>query len=344
MPISLGIGTAITRGGGLYGPQPQLDLNFASLLSLTSSVGPTPSFTRASTGTYFDASGVLTTAAINGPRFDHVYNGSSWASKGLLIEEQRTNQLLNSGTLSTQSVTTTAVANTLSFYGTGTITLSGTSSAGPLVGTGASDRVLLTFTPTAGTLTLTVSGTVGNAQLELGSFATSYIPTTSAVVTRSADVCQITGGDFTSFWNASEGSFAVEYDRIFTPSVGVNYFSLVDGGSYANRMGFVYDPSVAIIGDHMFIVVGGVLLGRVGTGTVVSSAGGKFASCYKVNDFAGTSNGAAVSAIASGAVPAITRMAVGGSALDGIYLNGHISRLRYYNTRLTNSQLVALST
>ena len=43
----------------------------------------------------------------------------------LLVEEGRTNLLLNSATLGTQGVTVTAVAHTLSFYGTGTITLNG---------------------------------------------------------------------------------------------------------------------------------------------------------------------------------------------------------------------------
>lgn len=84
------------------------------------------------------------------------------------------NLLVNTDTLSTQNYTTTAVAHTLSFTGTGTVTLSGTSTAGPLVGTGVSDRVSLTFTPTAGALTLTVSGSVTLAQLELGSSATAY--------------------------------------------------------------------------------------------------------------------------------------------------------------------------
>ncbi|MFV3388434.1 hypothetical protein ACNFCJ_24020, partial [Pseudomonas sp. NY15364] len=77
--------------------------------------------------------------------------------RGLLIEESRTNLLLNSATLATQSVTVTAVAHTLSFYGTGSVTLSG-AATGTLTGTGAGNRVSLTFTPTAGTLTLTVSG------------------------------------------------------------------------------------------------------------------------------------------------------------------------------------------
>jgi hypothetical protein len=79
----------------------------------------------------------------------------------------RVNQLLATTTLATQNVTTVAASYTLSFTGTGTLTLSGTSTAGPLVGTGVGQRVSLTFTPTAGTLTLTVSGTVTDADLRV---------------------------------------------------------------------------------------------------------------------------------------------------------------------------------
>lgn len=84
------------------------------------------------------------------------------------------NFLLNTATLSTQSVTVVPKTYVLSFQGTGTVTLSGTSTAGPLVGTGAGDRVSLSFTPTAGSLTLTVSGSVTSAQLEFGSTAATY--------------------------------------------------------------------------------------------------------------------------------------------------------------------------
>lgn len=92
------------------------------------------------------------------------------------------NWLLNSATLSTQSVSlaVSSITWTLSFEGTGTVTLSG-GYAGSLVGTGVSDRVSLTFTTTTATnVTYTVSGSVTNAQIELGSVANPYVPTTSA--------------------------------------------------------------------------------------------------------------------------------------------------------------------
>jgi hypothetical protein len=92
------------------------------------------------------------------------------------------NLLLNSATLSTQSVTVAPINYILSFKGTGTITKSGTAT-GNLVGTGASTRVYEKFTPTAGSLTLTVSGTVTEAQLEAVTYQTvprDYNATTSA--------------------------------------------------------------------------------------------------------------------------------------------------------------------
>lgn len=153
--------------------------------------------TRASTATYVDSTGALQTAASGVPRIGHhVWNGSAWVNEGLLVEsEARTNLLHTTNALVTQSYTVTAVPHTLHFTGTGTVTLSGASTAGPLVGTGTGEenRVSLTFTPTAASLTLTVSGAVTDAQLEIGSTPSSYIPNMagSGTVTRAADVMTI---------------------------------------------------------------------------------------------------------------------------------------------------------
>ena len=50
---------------------------------------------------------------------------------------------------------------------------------------------------------------IWGAQLEAGSIATSYIPTTSSQVTRAADSAKVVGTNFTNFYNQSEGTFAV---------------------------------------------------------------------------------------------------------------------------------------
>lgn len=133
---------------------------------------------------YQDAAGTTPVTAVEQPvgkMLDKSGNGyhatqSITASRPVL--SARKNILLATETLATQSVTTLAATYTLSFTGTGSVTLSGTAT-GTLTGTGA-DRVSLTFTPTAGTLTLTVSGGVTKAQLELGAVAGQYQIVTTA--------------------------------------------------------------------------------------------------------------------------------------------------------------------
>lgn len=100
----------------------------------------------------------------------------STVSSRPILRKGAKNLLENTSILSTQTESVTEGNYTLHFKGTGTVTLSGVSTAGPLVGIDSSTRVSLTFKPsTAGTLTLTVSGTVTEAMLEIGSTVSTYI-------------------------------------------------------------------------------------------------------------------------------------------------------------------------
>lgn len=301
-------------------------------------------FTRADASTcatYFDSTGTIQTAAANIPRFD--YDLITLFPKGLLIEESRQNLFLNSllnGTnLSTQSITVTAAPWTISFYGTGSITLSG-ASTGTINGTGATTLTQSTFTPTAGSLTCTVSGQVKWANAELGSFATSFIPTAGVSVTRAADSAVMTGTNFTSWFNATEGTFVAEWLQDNAPASGVNNgIWEVRGASFNDSMALYVATNLA---TSFNVNVGGVAQATINSAVGSLNVGQKHAASYKLNDFASSFQGAAVGTDVSGTVPTVTSMVIGNIA-SGQYCNNWIRRITYYNTRLTNAQLRALS-
>lgn len=75
-------------------PPPTLDLDFVGRPSMTYPGLPPITFTRASSATHVDASGVVATVAADVPRFSH--DPLTGARRGLLIEEERTNLCLRS--------------------------------------------------------------------------------------------------------------------------------------------------------------------------------------------------------------------------------------------------------
>lgn len=320
---------------------PSLVLDFLTTTSLDSRV----TFTRASTATFVGSNGLIQSAAINAPRFD--YDPVTLAAKGLLIEDQRVNLLLNSllnGTvLLTQNVTVTAVAHTISFYGTGTITLTGASAA-TVTGTGVyPNRRTLTFTPSAGTLTCTVSGSVQYAQLEVGAFATSFIPTAGAAVTRSADVATMTGTNFSSWYNPTEGTVVANFDT-YAPSVadGFGRVYQIDNATNNNVIALQKNNGG---GSQFFgyVAVSGAGQATLFTSAISANTPAKVATAYKLNDFGQATNGGTLVTDASGTIPTVSQMRIG--SLSGVSsLNGHVRQISYYNTRLLNSQLQTLTT
>lgn len=128
------------------------------------------------------------------------------------------NQLLNSATLSTQSVTTTPVNYILSIYGTGSVVLSGTKVA-TLSGTGASNQVYLAFTPTAGTLTLTVAGSVTSAVLAQVTYETAPRSGDQVITTSTAYYgprFDYTGGSADGWLNEGAATNMLAYSQVFT--------------------------------------------------------------------------------------------------------------------------------
>jgi hypothetical protein len=254
-------------------------------------------------------------------------------NRGILVEEARTNQLLNSATLSTQTVTTTAVPHTLSFYGTGTVTLTGASTAGPLVGTGANNRVTLTFTPLAAPLVLTVTGSVTTAQLEAGAFATSPIITTGAAGTRGADDPVLNPLAFSQPF-----TIAAEWDLPLAASVGVQNIA-----NWTNATGFLRriraglsTTAFQLNNDSNVNDVNITAAGPTAAGV------GRAALRAQTNNAAAALNGTLLGSDTSCDIATMTILRVGSNA-TAEPLNGYVRRIRVLPTAATDAQLQSLS-
>jgi hypothetical protein len=270
-----------------------LDLNFMS-----APLDPRITFTRASTATYTDASGVIQTAAVNAPRWDYA-NG---LLRGVLKEEARINLLLQSNVgvgpwaavnvsssnpvatannVAAPDGTTTAtrivypaltVAGTASFWyqqlttvaqpyafsvwlrgsvgGEQTyleVTVGGTFLSSPRL-TLTTQWQRFSFVTTALTAsvwafaigtdlrdvtqTSTLAQTVyaWGAQVEQATSTTSYIPTTTAAVTRAFDDCYIPSVNMTPWFASPGGSWLAEFiDNTPTGSTNPRVVGIHDG-------------------------------------------------------------------------------------------------------------------
>ena len=177
---------------------------------------------------------------------------------------------------------------------------------------------------------------IGLPQLEQGAFATSVIPTISTTVTRAADVASVTGTNFSSWYNQTEGTF---FCSTFAPKGAIVYGT---GDTFDNTQ---YVTATA--SNNVTIRSGGAgsatLTAPISTTTVTNIAHG-----YAANNFAAVSNGGTIATDTSGAVPlAQVRLKLGSSAWDTSgdnNINGHIKRLTFWPIRLPNTTLQAITT
>jgi hypothetical protein len=177
-------------------------------------------------------------------------------------------------------------------------------------------------------------------QVEAGSFPTSYIPTTTASVVRSADVCSITGSAFTGMYNTTEGTFFATAST-FSPNTNIRRIVFATDGAITNRAGLLFN---SVGSPTTFVASSGGSLSALIAVTVASiTSPVKIAGAYKLDDFAISANGSAVTTDTSGLVGVgINRLNIG-SQNDTETLNGHIASIRYYKKRLSNAKLQTIT-
>jgi hypothetical protein len=175
------------------------------------------------------------------------------------------------------------------------------------------------------------------AQLEAGAFPTSYIPTTSATVTRVADNASMVGSNFSSWYNQNEGTIYSQW-MLGGDNTSANVYNINDTTAtnyIRNRYG-----SAGTANDNAVTVSSVVQQTLTATNQVALYAMYKNAMAYKQNDFARSANGTLITG-STGNIPFVSQMNIGG--IVGDYLNGHIQSIKYYPTRLPNADLQRLT-
>jgi hypothetical protein len=178
---------------------------------------------------------------------------------------------------------------------------------------------------------------IWGAQGEIGSFPTSYIPTTSSTVTRAADVASITGSNFSSWYRQDEGTVFSNCKQAQVNTVaGATHYQFSDGttGERFDVFGRANGGTGVKVFDGGTEVTD---LFPTFTGIAANTAI-KIALALKENDLAAKGfDDRSVQTDNSVTLPTVDRLTIGSGFSRSI--NGTISRLTYYPYRLTDTTL-----
>ena len=198
-------------------------------------------------------------------------------------------------------------------------------------------RSQVSFDVTNG-LAIDITLRIGMPQLEQGDFATSVIPTAGTAVTRAADVCSLSGSNYSSWANANEGSLFAEFSPRTNTVFGVAYQS---NGTVNEAVRLFYNNAIS---NYTFSVrTGGQEQSSVNNLGAYASQSERIVSAYALNNLAAVRNGGAVSTDTSAQLPVGMDRLELGTTQSANYLNGHIRRLVYWGQRLPNNVLQAIT-
>jgi len=185
------------------------------------------------------------------------------------------------------------------------------------------------------------------AQVEAGSFATSYIPTVASQVTRNADVASMTGTNFTSWYRQDEGTLFAQTQRNGSSSTADEGagIEVTDGSIQSNMMQLMYDNgSFNSAALRVFPGVGSFAIRSSGGSPnyIPGEPARTFAAAYKSANSGMSVSGTAVTTDTTVYTPPpVTFLSIrtASNGIQGSDFNGTIRRIIYYPIRLSNNQL-----
>ena len=210
--------------------------------------------------------------------------------------------------------------------------------------------------PTLTTIDVTLR--IGLPQLELGQFATSVIPTSTAAATRNADLATMTGTNFSSWYNQDQSTVVTKIVQgvqgSATATANPGLFALRTASLGATFNGYGSREVLNVSGAGTIRVAGrsgatiaessGPSLGFLAAGTSYTTAASFNASTISiaVNGAAGSTGSNTVSLLL---LPRDT-LDIGKQIVGGFTpyeLNGHVASFTYYPMSLSMATLQALS-
>ena len=179
-------------------------------------------------------------------------------------------------------------------------------------------------------------------QYEDSTYCTSYMANPSKLssgVARADTVVSVIPDNF-SFYNQTEGTFALEGRKLRNGSSALPTLLEVNDNSTSDTIGFNTSAT-----KEQFDVYGPSGAATIEAGNdVIANNGYKISGGYKSGNYGTSLNGAAVVSNTLAHVPAVTQLHFGQSEHSGRRGDGHIGRVRYYKRRLKDKQLKTLST
>ena len=180
--------------------------------------------------------------------------------------------------------------------------------------------------------------TLWGTQVELGAFATSYIPTVASQVTRAADAASMTGTNFSSWYNQAEGTMYTESATNNSAAVSSSAAALFASASNYQRI-----RHVGALIDITAVSSGTTTVDTDGVAVTVGVFG-KTVMGFRVNDYAQYTNASSGGTDSSAVLPVgINVLNIGSTDGSSNNLNGIIRKIAYYPLRVTNAQLQALT-